>query len=296
MSGLNQCLIQSEHKSVIQPGEIHAKAGKEGVRDTQIEKDYVISWVILAIANNPFLKERLVFKGGTVLKKVYFPNYRFSEDLDFTFRPAGRSPGELGENDLNILAVKTAFHELIEWVYQESRISLSIRNEIHHETGNYSFYIAYTGPLGGLGANKDIKTDISRDELIYYAPEEKQIIKSYSDLEAADSIFCYSLGEVIAEKMRSLMQRTMPRDIFDLWYLFEKENQAIEDHIYAFQGKAIYKGYDPGELIKMVQVKEKIFARHWNGHLANQIKSIPDFSEVWRELGKHWRKYQKFIE
>ena len=271
---------------MIQPGELQSRAGKEGVRDTQIEKDYVISWVAYGIANNPFLKENLVFKGGTVLKKVYFPDYRFSEDLDFTF--TGK--------DFDIETIKTAFNELIEWVYEESRISLSVQNETQHETGNFNFYLAYTGPLGGAGANKDIKIDISQDELIYNAPEEKQIINTYTDLEEEYSIFCYSLGEVIAEKMRSIMQRTAPRDIYDLWYLFEVEGQDIEDHVFAFQDKTKHKGYDPNDLIKVVDQKENIFAKHWKNHLANQVTEIPEFNDVWRELGKHWRKFQKFIE
>ena len=271
---------------MIQPGEIQSIAGKEGVRDTQIEKSYVISWVTYGIANNVFLKENLVFKGGTVLKKVYFPDYRFSEDLDFTF---------IGK-DFDIEAIKIAFKELIDWVYEESRISLSIQNETQHETGNFNFYLGYTGPLGGTGANKDIKVDISQDELICNAPETKQIINDYSDLADEYRISCYSLGEVIAEKMRSVMQRTAPRDIYDLWYLFEVEGQNIEDHIFAFQDKALYKGYDPNELIEIIEQKEKIFSKHWKDHLASQMKEIPDFNDVWRELGKHWRKFRKFIE
>jgi uncharacterized protein len=271
---------------LIQPGEIQSIAGKEGVRDTQIEKNYVISWVTFGIANNPFLRENLAFKGGTVLKKVYFPDYRFSEDLDFTFRG----------KDFDIKAIKAAFNELFEWVYEESRISLSIQNETKKDPGNYNFYLSYTGPLGGAGANKDIKVDISQNELIFNAPEEKQIINTYSDLEEKYSIFCYSLGEVIAEKMRSIMQRTAPRDIYDLWYLFEIEGQDIEDHIFAFQDKAKHKGYDPNELIKVIEKKEKTFAKHWKDHLANQMTETPDFNDVWRELGKHWRKFQKFIE
>jgi len=271
---------------MIQPGEIQSIAGREGVRDTQIEKDYVISWVTFGIANNPFLKENLVFKGGTVLKKVYFSDYRFSEDLDFTF--SGRY--------FDIKAIKTAFNELIELVYEESRISLSVQNETQHDTGNYNFYLAYTGPLGGAGANKDIKVDISQDELIYNSPEENQIINTYSDLEESYSIFCYSLGEVIAEKMRSIMQRTAPRDIYDLWYLLEVEGQDIEDHIFAFQDKAKHKGCDANELNKVIKQKEKTFAKYWKDHLANQMTEIPDFNDVWRELGKHWRKFQKFIE
>lgn len=271
---------------MIQPREIQSIAGKEGVRDTQIEKDYVISWVIYGIANNPFLKENLIFKGGTVLKKVYFSDYRFSEDLDFTF---------IGK-DFDIEAIKAAFNELIEWVYEKSRISLSVQDETQHDTGNYNFYLSYTGPLGGAGANKDIKVDISQDELIYNTPEEKQIINTYSDLEEEYSIFCYSLGEVIAEKMRSVMQRTAPRDIYDLWYLFEVEGQDIEDHIFAFQDKTKHKGYDPNKLIKVIEQKEKTFAKHWKDHLSNQMTEIPDINDVWRKLGKHWRKFQRFIE
>ncbi len=271
---------------MIKPGEIQAIAGKQGVRDTQIEKDYVISWVTYGIANSPFLKKNLVFKGGTVLKKAYFPDYRFSEDIDFTF--TGK--------DFDIESIKTAFNELFEWVYKESRISLSVQNETQHDTGNFNFYLSYTGPLGGTGANKDIKVDISKDELIYNSPEEKQIIKTYSDLEEAYSILCYPLGEVIAEKMRSLMQRTAPRDIYDLWYLFEVEGLDIEDYIFAFQDKSKHKSYEPNKLIHVIEQKKITFAKHWKDHLANQMYEIPDFNDVWRKLRKHWRKFQKFIE
>lgn len=59
----------------------------------------------------------------------------------------------------------------------------------------------------------------------------------YSDLLEGYSIKCYSLDELITEKMRSLMQRTEPRDLYDLWYLFEVEELNIEDFIYDFQEK-----------------------------------------------------------
>ena len=272
---------------MILPGEIQSIAGRTGVRDTQIEKDYVISWVTYGIVKNPFLKEHLIFKGGTVLKKVYLPDYRFSEDLDFTYR---------GEN-FNIEEIQAAFSQLIGWVYEESRISLSLKEEKQYETGNFNFYLSYTGPFGGTGANKDIKVDISQNELICNEPREGKIINLYSDLSQSNySILCYTLSEVIAEKMRSLMQRTTPRDIYDLWYLFETEGQDIKDHIFTFQEKARFKGFDPKKLIIVIEAKEKIYAKHWENHLADQMTEIPDFNKVWRELCKHWRKFQKFIQ
>jgi len=69
---------------VIKPGEIQKKARTEGVRDQQIEKDYILSWILQGVATQSELSKAIVFKGGTVLKKVYFEDYRFSEDLDFT--------------------------------------------------------------------------------------------------------------------------------------------------------------------------------------------------------------------
>jgi len=69
---------------MIEQKEINKIASKNRVSDRQIEKDYVLSWLLFAISKNQTLHNALVFKGGTVLKKAYFEDYRFSEDLDFT--------------------------------------------------------------------------------------------------------------------------------------------------------------------------------------------------------------------
>jgi predicted nucleotidyltransferase component of viral defense system len=58
-----------------------------GVRQQQIEKDYIISWVLWGIYNNEPLKDALIFKGGTCIKKVHIKDYRYSEDMDFTLNP-----------------------------------------------------------------------------------------------------------------------------------------------------------------------------------------------------------------
>lgn len=69
---------------MIKPAEIQSKARLSGVRDRQIEKDYVLSWILNGMSQNKIISGILVFKGGTCLKKFYFEDYRFSEDLDFT--------------------------------------------------------------------------------------------------------------------------------------------------------------------------------------------------------------------
>ena len=69
---------------MIQPKEIQQKARLVGVREKQNEKDYILSWILKGISQHEFLSKVVVFKGGTVLKKIYFHDYRYSEDLDYT--------------------------------------------------------------------------------------------------------------------------------------------------------------------------------------------------------------------
>jgi len=49
-----------------------------------IEQDYLLSWVLAGIASLPTLRENVMFKGGTCLRKCYFGDYRFSQDIDLS--------------------------------------------------------------------------------------------------------------------------------------------------------------------------------------------------------------------
>ena len=62
-----------------------------------LERDYLLSWVLAGIAHVEALRHTLVFKGGTALKKCYFGDYRFSEDLDFT--AIGSAPTDAAMED-----------------------------------------------------------------------------------------------------------------------------------------------------------------------------------------------------
>jgi predicted nucleotidyltransferase component of viral defense system len=49
-----------------------------------LEKDYALSYLIDAIAKTHGIGNQIVLKGGTALRKLYYPGYRFSEDLDYS--------------------------------------------------------------------------------------------------------------------------------------------------------------------------------------------------------------------
>ena len=63
--------------------EILSVARDRGLLANVVEKDYVMGWLLMEIAQHPLLN-KWAFKGGTCLKKCFFETYRFSEDLDFT--------------------------------------------------------------------------------------------------------------------------------------------------------------------------------------------------------------------
>ena len=66
---------------MIQPGEIARLAHRLGLGDKTIEKDYVLTWTLLAIAESP-LRNRLAFKGGTALKIMRLSRSQISSAAD----------------------------------------------------------------------------------------------------------------------------------------------------------------------------------------------------------------------
>ncbi len=265
---------------MIKQSEIQKIAQKQGLRDAQIEKDYVLGWVLRCISKNNFLKKHLIFKGGTLLRKAYFKNYRLSEDLDFTFvNKKGHAKTIVPE-----------FEKVTELVFEKSRISLDIFDVKKRLSGNLTFFLKYSGPLGGKVAHKKIKTDISFDENVFYKPIEKTFKDIYSDSELF-TLPVYSLEEVAAEKLRSLMQRTEARDVYDIWFLLKFGRLKTENILTIFNIKAIAKNIHSKELPEIVKKKQNVFEKQWENRLSHQIKDMPPFKEIWRELFRNFRKF-----
>ena len=55
-------------------------------RVDMIEKDLILHQILSDLSNDKFFSENFVFKGGTCLIKHYLGYYRFSEDIDFTWK------------------------------------------------------------------------------------------------------------------------------------------------------------------------------------------------------------------
>ncbi len=83
---------------MISKQDILERAREWKLRPEVVEKDYVLGWVLAAIANHDEASAAWVLKGGTCVKKCFIETYRFSEDLDFSLVPdAAYTEDELRE-------------------------------------------------------------------------------------------------------------------------------------------------------------------------------------------------------
>ncbi len=161
---------------MIKPSVLHNISNRKLVRPQQIEKDYIISWLLWGISKHDWLKEVLIFKGGTCLLKIYIPDFRYSEDMDFTLNPV------LADDVLNS-DIYLAFDEVFWAIKNTANIDISIAEdskEIHKATNSIKFFIEYVGPLGGRGAH--VKVDITKGEKLEYGVEYRDFQHDYPDL------------------------------------------------------------------------------------------------------------------
>jgi predicted nucleotidyltransferase component of viral defense system len=179
-----------------------------------IEKDFVISTLLLLLGETEELqryKERMIFRGGTCIKKIFFPaEMRFSEDLDFGNIPLDqcRDLREVLEN----LLVGNDFG---------ATTFLSTRKNYEDEMG-LDFQVDY---ISLLRQRNHIKLNLSISEPSREAERRQVYVRPYF-LDLRPRLHVMNLEEIIAEKMRALLQRTKPRDLFDVWFLIvKKENQ-----------------------------------------------------------------------
>ena len=133
---------------------VRALARQDGVTAGLAEKDYVNSWVLYAIASSP-LGESLVFKGGTALSKLYFPDiWRFSEDLDFTATEA-------------LPDIERTLDSALTDIEAESGINFEIRNM--HTAGDPVEYVQFDVQYDAvLGQKNTTDLDITFNEPLMF--------------------------------------------------------------------------------------------------------------------------------
>lgn len=264
---------------MILPGELARLAHRLSLGDKTIEQDYVLTWVLLAIANSS-LRDRLAFKGGTALKKIYVPDYRFSEDLDFTLL-----------DDLSNENLAAEIQALFPWLRREVNIVLAVRRMEVHSTGNPALYLNYVGPLRGDLGSRFFKADFTRDEVVLFPLAEASLQTPYSDCQGrAETLYVYSPEEILAEKLCALLGRTEPRDLYDAHYLLAHGLADIQAVAYRLAEKMAHKGLDPAALGDVLARKQDTLRRLWEPRLRGQMPDLLPVDTVIRETNRTLRQ------
>ncbi|MDE2813197.1 MAG: nucleotidyl transferase AbiEii/AbiGii toxin family protein [Gemmatimonadota bacterium] len=264
-----------------------------GIRWEVLERDYLLSWVLAGIAAVPELRRTLVFKGGTALKKCYFGDYRFSEDLDFS----GREDAPAGEamEDLMDRACASAQEMLAEYADVELACSRYVERNPHPD-GQEAFRIRARLPWHRALVTP-VKVEVTMDEPILWPVVQREVMHEYGEPLRAE-VLTYSLEEVVTEKLRAILQqtdrlerrgwsRTRARDFYDLWSVLGAylEELDLTDFAHRLHEKCRLRDvnfagtedfFDP-RVVANVQLE-------WERSLGPLVPGLPAFETVVDEL------------
>ena len=270
---------------MISRAELRSSAAKFGVSLDNVQRDYVLSWVLKGLYENATLSRSLVFKGGTALRKAYFPDYRFSQDLDFTSVEALK--GE--EIAANLKAVVETVGDESGISFLPDRLGLEKTRDVPGEEA-YEARLYFFRPEQHRGMPMVVKIEMTCYEEVMLPPLRKPLYHPYSDASnfADLNITVYRLEEILTEKLRAiLLQRgyAAPRDLYDIWYLRRNVPFNLDRIRGLFRRKCEYKGLDwrSASLDELVARRES-FQGAWRTSLEDQLAVVPDFDQVFTEV------------
>ncbi|HEC79006.1 MAG TPA: nucleotidyl transferase AbiEii/AbiGii toxin family protein [candidate division WOR-3 bacterium] len=260
-----------------------ARGGGRRIPETVLERDYCLSWFLIGLSYSP-LKDILLFKGGTCIKKCYIPDYRFSEDLDFT------------------LAEECTFEDIqkhLDIAFKHTHLSSGVKlyfshYDRHTHENTYTFFLGYEGPLPAV-SGKEVKVDITIREKIVYPVEEKIILRGYEgyeDLPEDAAIRTYSIDEIAVEKVVALLDRARnePRDLYDIWYLTSNQHVNLAELIEAVEEKWKFRGKKLTDVREEFLRKEARLKKLWKMRLSSQVALLPEFGQVYRIVQRELRQ------
>lgn len=221
----------------------------------QTERDYLQHIILLAVSENT--GDQMVFKGGTSLQKtINMP--RYSEDLDFTAR-------KINANNLC-----ERIREKIRYYGYENQYK-----KIKPITGE-TIKFRIRGPLynGEAVSEATVRLDISEREDVILSPKTQTVNPIYDDIPGY-TINTMNEREMLAEKIRAIVKRNQPRDLYDIHYLLNKkvglDKKLAEEKLGYYNEKL-----DLGKIENSI----KNIKNSWSREMNRLTRSPPEYGDV----------------
>ncbi len=254
-----------------------------------LERDYLLSWILAAIGRHETLSETLVFKGGTALKKCYFGNYRFSEDLDFS-----TLPGVPLGRDLET-AMDAVCRDATQMIDEYAPVPIQWERYTEkdpHPGGQEAFALRAQLPWQRQPQTRML-VEISVDEQVLRTPCRRGVIHDYGEPIEVE-LQVYTLEEIIAEKLRAILQhqekleergwaRSRARDYYDIWRILGAYRDSLDLNGFTSLLKEKCQARNVDFHVAADFFKEKMLSyveRTWDQWLGNLVPQLPSFESV----------------
>lgn len=180
----------------------------------QVEQDLIIHRSLIALFRDDFIRERLAFRGGTALHKLFlFPAARYSEDID-------------------LVQVKAEpFGAIIDRIREQLSFlgKPRIKQKEHNNTVVYKILSEDEVPI-------KLKIEVNtREHFSVYGLQNIPVALNSEWDQGEALVPTYELDELLATKLRALYQRKKGRDLFDIWYALNNAAVNTDRVIEAFK-------------------------------------------------------------
>ncbi len=205
----------------------------------QVEQDLIICRALVELFADPALARELRFRGGTALHKLHLPKpLRYSEDIDLVRTAAGP-----------IGPVLDRIRERLEsWLgpaaFEQSDTAPKLRFRVPAEDGS-----------GIIRLKVEINT---REVRAYDTPQTIRYEVENPWYAGGADIATFSREELLATKLRALLQRDKGRDLLDLFQALEAFNDLNTARMVECFGLYLDGGGTP---ISRAQAEQRMFAK-----------------------------------
>jgi predicted nucleotidyltransferase component of viral defense system len=260
--------------------ELRRIAGRIGRGVGQTEHEYAMLCVLDALGQTSPLSDTFCLKGGTALRLIYFDDWRHSVDLDFSVLPAFPSD-ELRKHVERWFAQVNVAH------------GMTVRLlDFHRVNGAARMRAQFVGPLRHPAR---LLFDVTLDEPVLLPPQRQEVVVSCFP-DVCPTVLTYALEEILAEKMRSILQRGKSRDYYDVWRLLKEKSETFDSSLVRsiLTRKCRHKGLEAPDARAFLAPQYLEEAKgYWERDLVQQVapQTLPEWIVVTEELAGLLRRF-----